>query len=65
MTVDSPNGEHCAQCWAIISAVDGAHRDVNRDWNTMDAPRTRSDGTDHNQQDNSQRDRQGTRNHYG
>ena len=38
MPADSPNGEHCVTCWAIISGVEDAHQNENGDWEHDECP---------------------------
>ena len=38
MSDDSPVGEHCVQCWAIISAVEDAHKNEDGDWEHDECP---------------------------
>lgn len=38
MTADCQSGEHRALCWAILSAVEDAHRNDNGDWEHDECP---------------------------
>jgi hypothetical protein len=38
MSPDTASGEHCAQCWGIISAVEDSHRNENGAWEHDECP---------------------------
>lgn len=38
MSTESASGEHCVQCWGIISAVENAHRNESGTWEHDECP---------------------------
>lgn len=38
MSAESASGEHCVQCWGVISAVEAAHRNENGKWEHDECP---------------------------